>query len=75
MDAEAVRYETGDTQGGDETPLILLAQEIERARIEAGLTTAELMAGLREQRKRYYAEQYANALTSNSCCDIQSSTH
>lgn len=38
-----------------------LAREIERARIEAGLTTEELLAGLREQRERYYAEHYGGA--------------
>jgi len=36
-----------------------LAREIERARIEAGLTTEELLASLRQQRERYYAEHYA----------------
>lgn len=36
-----------------------LAREIERVRIEAGLTTEELLASLREQRERYYAEHYA----------------
>lgn len=36
-----------------------LAQEIERLRLEAGLTTEELLDGLREQRERYYAEAYA----------------
>jgi hypothetical protein len=35
-----------------------LAREIERTRIEAGLTVEELLAGLREQRERYYAEKY-----------------
>jgi AbrB family looped-hinge helix DNA binding protein len=35
-----------------------LAREIERARIEAGLTVEELLAGLREQRERYYFEKY-----------------
>lgn len=44
------------------TPTVAqLAQEIERARIEAGLTTAELLASLREQRERYYAEHYHRA--------------
>ncbi len=38
-----------------------LAREIERARIEAGLTTEDLLAGLREQRERYYVEQYGGA--------------
>jgi len=36
-----------------------LAQEIERLRLEAGLTTEELLEGLREQRERYHAEAYA----------------
>ncbi len=36
-----------------------LAREIERMRIEAGLTTEELLSSLREQRERYYAELYA----------------
>jgi bifunctional DNA-binding transcriptional regulator/antitoxin component of YhaV-PrlF toxin-antitoxin module len=44
------------------TPLVPmvpeLAREIEKARIEAGLGTAELLAGLREQRERYYRETY-----------------
>ena len=35
-----------------------LAREIERARIEAGLSTEELLAGLREQRERYHRETY-----------------
>lgn len=35
-----------------------LAREIERARLEAGLTMEELLAGLREQRERYHAETY-----------------
>ena len=44
------------------TPTVAqLAQEIERARIEAGLTTEELLASLRQQRARYYAEHYASA--------------
>jgi bifunctional DNA-binding transcriptional regulator/antitoxin component of YhaV-PrlF toxin-antitoxin module len=30
-----------------------LAREIERARVQAGLTSEELLAGLREQRERY----------------------
>ncbi len=36
-----------------------LAREIERMRIEAGLSTEELLSSLREQRDRYYAEHYA----------------
>lgn len=35
-----------------------LAREIEEARIEAGLEMNELLAGLREQRERYYEEHY-----------------
>lgn len=35
-----------------------LAREIERARIEAGLSTADLLRSLREQRERYQREQY-----------------
>jgi len=36
-----------------------LAREIERLRIEAGLSTEELLAGLREERGRYLAERRA----------------
>lgn len=43
------------------TPMVPeLAREIERLRLEAGLTTDELLLGLREQRERYYAERYAS---------------
>jgi bifunctional DNA-binding transcriptional regulator/antitoxin component of YhaV-PrlF toxin-antitoxin module len=35
-----------------------LAREIERARLEAGLSTEEMLTTLREQRKRYVAEKY-----------------
>jgi len=38
-----------------------LAREIERARLEAGITTDELLAGLREQRERYSREHYGAA--------------
>jgi bifunctional DNA-binding transcriptional regulator/antitoxin component of YhaV-PrlF toxin-antitoxin module len=41
-----------------------LAREIERARLEAGLTMEELLAGLREQRERYHAEHYGEAASS-----------
>jgi AbrB family looped-hinge helix DNA binding protein len=34
-----------------------LAREIERARVEAGLSVAEMLAELREQRERYVAEE------------------
>ena len=33
-----------------------LAREIERARIEAGLTTEDLLRSLRDQRERYHRE-------------------
>ena len=36
-----------------------LAREIERLRLEAGVGTEELLTGLREQRERYFQEQYA----------------
>jgi len=35
-----------------------LANEIEKLRIEAGLSMDELLLGLREQRERYYAEKH-----------------
>lgn len=35
-----------------------LAREIEQMRQEAGLTTQELLASLREQREAYYTEKY-----------------
>jgi bifunctional DNA-binding transcriptional regulator/antitoxin component of YhaV-PrlF toxin-antitoxin module len=38
-----------------------LAQEIERTRLEAGLSMDELLQGLREQRKRYNQEKYGRA--------------
>lgn len=38
-----------------------LAREIERARLEAGLSINEMLAGLREQRERYYAETYGES--------------
>jgi AbrB family looped-hinge helix DNA binding protein len=37
-----------------------LAREIEKARIEAGLSTEELLAALREQRERYHSETYGS---------------
>lgn len=44
------------------TPMVTmvpeLAREIERARIEAGLSTEELLKALREQRERYHREKY-----------------
>ncbi|MSP14044.1 MAG: AbrB/MazE/SpoVT family DNA-binding domain-containing protein [Chloroflexi bacterium] len=35
-----------------------LAREIERLRLEVGLSTEELLHTLREQRERYYQEHY-----------------
>jgi len=37
-----------------------LAREIERARIEAGLSTDDLLRSLREQRERYRREKYGD---------------
>ena len=42
-----------------------LAREIERARLEAGLSTEELLSALREQRERYYQEQQESAPASS----------
>ncbi len=36
-----------------------LAREIERMRVEAGLTVEEMLTTLREQRERYHQENYA----------------
>jgi len=41
-----------------------LAREIERMRIEAGLSTTQLLDGLREQRERYYRETYDSGASS-----------
>ena len=38
-----------------------LAREIEKARLEAGLSTDDLLRGLREQRELYHREQYDDA--------------
>lgn len=44
------------------TPLVPLvpelAQEIERARVEAGLSMKDLLASLRKERERYTREKY-----------------
>ncbi len=44
------------------TPLVPLvpelAREIEQLRLEAGLTTEELLLSLREEREKYYTEHY-----------------
>lgn len=46
------------------TPMVPeLAREIERARLEAGLTVEEMLHDLREQRKRYTAEKYGASAT------------
>jgi bifunctional DNA-binding transcriptional regulator/antitoxin component of YhaV-PrlF toxin-antitoxin module len=37
-----------------------LADEIERLRLEAGVSTETLLQGLREQRARYVAEHYGD---------------
>lgn len=38
-----------------------LAREIERLRLDAGLSIEELLDGLRQERERYYQERYAAA--------------
>jgi len=47
------------------TPLVPmvpeLAREIERLRVEAGLSIEELLENLRRERERYYHEHYATA--------------
>ena len=44
------------------TPMVPeLAREIEKIRIEAGLSMEELLQGLREQRERYVQEKYGIA--------------
>ena len=40
-----------------------LAREIERMRLEAGLSIEELLRGLREQRKQYYKKNDADDQT------------
>jgi len=40
-----------------------LAREIERARIEAGLSTEDMLQGLKEQRERYHSEKHASDAT------------
>jgi len=49
------------------TPIVPeLAREIERIRLEAGLSTEELLQSLREQRERYFTENYASDQNDNS---------
>ncbi len=44
------------------TPLVpKLAGELERLREEAGLNVEDLLAGLKEQRKRLYRERYGSS--------------
>ncbi len=43
------------------TPMVPeLAREIEKVRLETGLSINELLKGLREQRERYNTENYAD---------------
>ena len=42
-----------------------LAREIERARLEAGLSTEDLLGALRDQRERYHREQYESPTPGN----------
>ena len=41
-----------------------LAREIEKARVEAGLSVEQLLDDLRRQRERYYRETYGPTLSS-----------
>jgi hypothetical protein len=44
------------------TPMVPeLAREIERARVEAGLSVEDMLASLRDQRERYIREKYGTA--------------
>ncbi|MFQ5421212.1 MAG: AbrB/MazE/SpoVT family DNA-binding domain-containing protein [Anaerolineae bacterium] len=44
------------------TPMVPeLAREIEKMREEAGVSSQELLQALREQREKYYAENYGDA--------------
>jgi len=46
------------------TPMVpmvpVLANEIEKIRLEAGLSIEDLLLGLREQRERYYQEKHGD---------------
>jgi bifunctional DNA-binding transcriptional regulator/antitoxin component of YhaV-PrlF toxin-antitoxin module len=43
------------------TPIVPeLARAIEQFRLEAGISTEEMLEGLREQRERYFQEKYGN---------------
>ena len=43
------------------TPMVPeLAREIEKARLESGLSMEELLQGIREQREIYFQEKYGN---------------
>jgi len=54
------------------TPMVTmvpeLAREIERARIEAGLSLEELLSNLREQRERYHREDHAIDRPAQATC-------
>lgn len=43
-----------------------LAREIEQMRLETGLSTEELLVALREERVRYYTEEYAGGNEENA---------
>jgi bifunctional DNA-binding transcriptional regulator/antitoxin component of YhaV-PrlF toxin-antitoxin module len=46
------------------TPMVTmvpeLVQEIERLRLDAGISTEELIRGLREERERYFQDKYSD---------------
>jgi AbrB family looped-hinge helix DNA binding protein len=46
-----------------------LAREIERARLEAGLSVEELLSTLREERERYHREHYDDQSTDDQSPD------
>ena len=53
------------------TPMVAmvpeLAREIERLRLESGLSIDQLLVSLREQRERYHEERYATDRAQISC--------
>jgi bifunctional DNA-binding transcriptional regulator/antitoxin component of YhaV-PrlF toxin-antitoxin module len=46
-----------------------LAREIERMRIDAGLSVEELLEALREQREQYHTEHYAGQTDAHASTD------
>jgi AbrB family looped-hinge helix DNA binding protein len=46
-----------------------LAREIERMRMDAGLSVEELLGALREQREQYYTEHYAGGTDTRASTD------